>query len=149
MHHTILVPLDGSSHAVKALTIAAQLARASSAALYLLHVTELPDDIGILAGSTGQPFTEERRQELARQSEQQAREAIDNAREAVDLSGLEVKELIREGRPADTILSQAADIGVDAIVMGSRGVSELKGMLMGSVSHKVTHAAACTVITVT
>lgn len=149
MHQTILVPLDGSSHAVKALAIAAQLARASSAALYLLHVTELPDDIGILAGSTGQPFTEERRQELAWQSEQQARATIDSAREAVDLSGLDVKELIREGQPADTILSQAAAIGVDVIVMGSRGMSELKGMLVGSVSHKITHAAECTVITVT
>ncbi len=149
MNHPILVPVDGSGHAEKALAVAAQLAHASSAALYLLHVTEPPDDIGILAGASGQPFTEEWRRELARQNEERARETLDRARRAVDLAGLKVTELIREGRPADTILREANEIAADAIIMGSRGVSELKGMLVGSVSHKVMHSAQCTVITVT
>ncbi|MFW3615093.1 universal stress protein [Billgrantia antri] len=149
MYHTLLIPLDGSRHAEKALSIAAQLGRDSSAVLYLLHVKELPDDIGLLVGSSGQPFTEERRLELARHADDQARAAFDGARRAVDLSGLDVHEVIQEGRPADTILRQATEVGAEAIVMGSRGMSELKGMLMGSVSHKVMHAAGCTVITVT
>ncbi|WP_104204418.1 universal stress protein [Billgrantia saliphila] len=149
MLHTILVPVDGSSHAEKALSIAAQLARASSATLHLLNVTELPDDVGMLAGTTGQPLTEARRRELADTDGTQARGILDRARQAVELSGLDVKEVVREGKPADTILREAEAIGVDAIVMGSRGMSDLKGMAVGSVSHKVAHSAACTVITVT
>nr|WP_231613761.1 universal stress protein [Halomonas sp. BC04] len=46
-------------------------------------------------------------------------------------------------------MREANEIAADAIVMGSRGVSELKGLLVGSVSHKVMHSAPCTVITVT
>lgn len=149
MLHTILVPVDGSSHAEKALSIAAQLARASSATLHLLNVTELPDDVGMLAGTTGQPLTEARRRELADTDGTQARGILDRARQAVELSGLDVKEVVREGKPADTILREAEAIGVDAIVMGSRGMSDLKGMAVGSVSHKVAHSATCTVITVT
>ncbi len=149
MLRTILVPIDGSSHAEKALSIAAQLARASSAILHLLYVTELPDDAGMLAGTTGQPLTEARRRELAETGEPQAHGVLDRARQAVELSGLEVTETIREGKPADTILREAEAIGVDAIVMGSRGMSDLKGMAVGSVSHQVAHSAGCTVITVT
>ncbi|KAA0013187.1 universal stress protein [Billgrantia pellis] len=152
MLRTILVPIDGSSHAEKALSIAAQLARASSAILHLLYVTELPDDAGMLAGTTGQPLTEARRRELAETGETgepQAHGVLDRARQAVELSGLEVMETIREGKPADTILREAEAIGVDAIVMGSRGMSDLKGMAVGSVSHQVAHSAGCTVITVT
>ena len=52
------------------------------------------------------------------------------------------------GDPAGEILERAAQIGADMIVMGSRGLSDLKGLLVGSVSHKVNHLADCTCITV-
>jgi nucleotide-binding universal stress UspA family protein len=149
MTHTILVPVDGSRHAEKALAVAAKLAQASSAALHLLHVSEFPDDIGILTRGSGLPLTEERYQQLAEENEQQARRVLEQARQAVDVSGLDVKERVSHGRPADTILSEAKAVGADAIVMGSRGMSDLRGMVVGSVSHKISHSAECTVITVT
>ncbi|MCG6659468.1 universal stress protein [Halomonas campisalis] len=149
MNHAILVPIDGSTHAEKALAVAAQMAMASSAAIHLLHVTEYPDDIGILMGASKGPLTEERREKLAAENREKSRRVLDQARQAVDLSGLEVKELIREGRPARAILQEAKEVGADVIVMGSRGMSDLKGMVVGSVSHRVSHGADCTVITVT
>lgn len=149
MNHAILVPIDGSAHAEKALAVAAQMAMASSAAIHLLHVTEFPDDIGILMGRGTGPLTEEKREALAAENRDKARRVLDQSRQAVDLSGLDAKELIRQGRPAHVILEVAKEVGADVIVMGSRGMSDLKGMVVGSVSHRVSHAAECTVITVT
>nr|WP_281430368.1 universal stress protein [Salinicola acroporae] len=59
----------------------------------------------------------------------------------------EVTYHVVEGRPAQTIVQQATDLGVDMIIMGSRGLSDLKSLVVGSVSHKVSHIAPCPVIT--
>ena len=52
------------------------------------------------------------------------------------------------GDPAERILDCAKREHVDMIVMGTRGLSDLKGLLMGSVSHKVSHLADCACVTV-
>lgn len=150
MYQSILVPVDGSSHAEKALQVAAQLAKGTSATLHLMTVAEFPpDNIGLFTGGTAEPFSEEDREKLAAGMKEEAHKAIDKARAAVDLAGTEVKEVVRQGRPAELITGEAEALGVDAIVMGSRGVSDVRGMVFGSVSHKVSHTAGCTVITVT
>ena len=46
------------------------------------------------------------------------------------------------------IVDFARDQRADAIVMGSRGLGDVSGLLLGSVSHKVSHLAACTCIMV-
>ena len=71
--------------------------------------------------------------------------AVKKARQA----GLEgVRAQIREGDYANCILDSAKVAGVDLIVMGRRGLSNLKGFVTGSVSHKVSQRAECAVLTV-
>ncbi|MDZ7854157.1 MAG: universal stress protein [Halomonas sp.] len=150
MYQSILVPVDGSSHAEQALQVAAQLARGTSATLHLMTVAEFPpDNLGLFTGGTPEPFTEEEREKLAAGMKEEAHKTIDKARAAVDLADIEVKEVVRQGREAELIVKEAEALGVDAIVMGSRGVSDVRGMVFGSVSHKVSHTAGCSVITVT
>ncbi|MGQ4879102.1 universal stress protein [Billgrantia sp. LNSP4103-1] len=151
MPKPILVPIDGSEHARKALDIAVQLARAASAPLHLLHVTDSPvdDDVGMLAGTQGQPLTEERRQELAQSDVPQARQVFEHARRGVDMTGLAVDEVIRHGRAAEAIVDEAKALDAGVVVLGCRGLSDWKGAVMGSVSHEVAHSAPCTVVTVT
>ena len=64
-----------------------------------------------------------------------------------------VEVMTGQGNPHSAILRSARSAHADAIVMGSRGVSNIKGVFLGSVSHKVAHdaaqEAACTCITVT
>lgn len=150
MFTTILVPIDGSVHAEKALGVAAELARSTSATLHLMTVTEYPpDDIGILAGGSAEPFSPAEREKRAEEMRKAGRALLAKARASAVLEGIEVKEVLREGRPGERIIEEAEAIGADAIVMGSRGMSDLKGLVVGSVSHRVSHTAACTVITVT
>jgi len=150
MYQSILVPVDGSRHAEKALKVAAQLAKGSSAVLHLMTVAEFPpDNIGLFTGGVAEPYAEEEREKLAKGMKEEAHKAIDQARKEVDLLDIEVREVVRQGRPAELIVDQAKELGADVIVMGSRGVSDVRGMVFGSVSHKVSHTADCTVITVT
>lgn len=60
----------------------------------------------------------------------------------------QIEQELTQGDPVRVILDTAKKRDVDAIVMGSRGLSDLGGVVIGSVSHKVSHAAKCRVITV-
>ena len=56
--------------------------------------------------------------------------------------------ILKDGDPATSILRAADDEAADIIVMGRRGLGDLAGLLLGSVSHKVTHLASCACLTV-
>ncbi|HSH48425.1 MAG TPA: universal stress protein [Halomonas sp.] len=150
MYKTILVPIDGSDHAEKALAVAAHLARGSGATLHLLTVSEYPPDgMGMFIGGISAPITEAERKRLSEEANAAALKLIDRARGVVNLDDIEVKEVVRAGLPAERITSEAKALGVDAIIMGSRGLGNIRGMVFGSVSQKVSHTAKCSVITVT
>ena len=168
----ILVALDGSSHADKALTLAMDLARGSNAKLVLLHVisdrsfTEaerqlaaqehLPKPIdGIPVPCMRAPLEEAGRLAQAtseaafasRQAiaDQILREGVAHAKAA---GAGTVQCLIERGDPAAKILEISRSESPDLLIVGSRGLSNLQGMLLGSVSCKVTHHAECTCVTV-
>ncbi len=60
----------------------------------------------------------------------------------------DINVTIVDGNPADQILTTVDKVGANMIVMGSRGLGNLKGMLVGSTSHKVAQLSKCTCITV-
>ena len=59
-----------------------------------------------------------------------------------------VKTDLEDGDPATVIVEVVNKERPDLLVMGSRGLRSVQGLLMGSVSHKVSHAATCTVVIV-
>ena len=149
MIKTILVPTDGSGHAAKAVRFAADLAQKYGAHVILLHVVEdwgssrVPDELRGYARLEHVEITE---RDL-RQST--ANEILRRAEETAAAAGAKgIEKRIEEGAPATRILERAKAAGVDLIVMGSRGLGDLKGLLLGSVSHKVSHLAECTCVTV-
>lgn len=149
MFKNILVPVDGSASAHKAVDIACDLASRYAAELTVLHVLED-------AGSPRIPRELRQYAELEHVwiSEMDVRrsaseEVLQNARiRARDRGQERVATQTEVGDPATTILAYAKDHGIDLIVMGSRGLGDLKGLLMGSVSNKVAQIAQCTCVTV-
>ena len=158
MFESILVPVDGSEYAQKALKVASQLATPSQAVIYVLHVPELPpatDPLGIAVGAPSMDFTNaeveaagQKLVENIQEAEKAGHGLIDRIKSAVGLTHVELKSIVRMGNPAEVIIEEAKSNGVEVIVMGSRGMSNLKSLAVGSVSHKVMHTAPCTVITV-
>jgi nucleotide-binding universal stress UspA family protein len=71
---------------------------------------------------------------------------LDEAREQLGDTPLEVHEELLEGPPAEAILRVAETRNADLIVMGTRGLGSLRGLLLGSVSSKVVQHAHCAVM---
>lgn len=146
MFKSILVPVDGSENADKALKMAAEIAAKFDAKLVLVHAipdTEVPEALKHYAEAEHieGPPSYIRYKYVA--------EGImrDAKRHAEEAGASDIETAFGDGDPATTILENATDRGVDMIVMGSRGLSSLKGLLMGSVSRKVSELAPCSCLT--
>ncbi len=62
--------------------------------------------------------------------------------------GLEVETVLRRGDAATEIIDYTKEAGINLIVAGSRGLSQVTGWLLGSVSRKIIHYANCSVLVV-
>ncbi|MCB2101452.1 MAG: universal stress protein [Rhodobacterales bacterium] len=146
MLKTILVAVDGSDHSLRAVDMAANIAACSGARLVLLYVVksqELPASLRRFAEAEhiAGPDTEV----LHRAAEFVLADAGDRARaQGIDDPQREVVE----GPPARTIARRADELGCDMVVVGSRGLGDIGGALLGGVSRRVANLAHCAVLTV-
>ncbi len=133
----ILVPVDGSESAAHAARVASGLAQAMGASVTLLHVYEpdSPTTLGLTSVTTSDLHAW--RQRMAEPHFAAVRPVVASA---------DVTEICEMGAPAPSIVAVAAQIESDLIVMGSRGMSPLRAMLMGSVSDYVVRRAGCPVL---
>lgn len=133
----IMVALDGSAHALKALDQALRLARAESAEVLLFSVSALVGTID--------EMPENIREKLVRTAESYLAEGKRRAEEA----GVPATSLVVQGNsPAQAIVEQAEESGVDLIVMGSKGKSNLERFLTGSVAQSVATHSKCSLLIV-
>lgn len=145
MFKTLLVPVDGSENAKHALVVACKLAHQDQARVHILHIPEAVSHETTLVWGAGAVLMEAPPEEV----ERAGRKLVEGARqEAIEHGIADVDVSIHQGSPARVILDQARSLDADVIVMGSRGLSDIAGLVVGSVSHKVSHTAACEVITV-
>lgn len=149
MWRRLLVPHDFSACAARALRVAGDLAELHRAAITLLHVSPLPPNLPPDALVTPPGASSAVRvDELTTRGARRQLEAT-----AADLRrrGLEVRVLAcaaESGDVAKHILEAAAEIGADAIVLGTHGRTGLSHLLLGSIAEKVIRRAPVPVITV-
>jgi nucleotide-binding universal stress UspA family protein len=138
MFKNILVAVDGSEHALKAASIAGDLARQMQAELRVVTAYEpVPTYLG-------EPNLQHALNERFAQANQILAEA---AQQIGELPG-ELKTDVLEGPAAEAILAVVEARGNDLIVMGTRGLGRLQGLLLGSQSQKVVSHAPCPVLLV-
>jgi nucleotide-binding universal stress UspA family protein len=144
MIKSILVAVDGSDHSRRALEMACDLTSRYQAKLTIVNVAEPNPNAELVWGGTSISLG-------TRPGEQSktAKKIVETAAEMARDKGIEgVETVVFEREPAESILDFARKGKTDLIVMGSRGLSRLKGLLVGSVSNKVTQLAPCAVLTV-
>nr|WP_299245528.1 universal stress protein [uncultured Halomonas sp.] len=145
MFKKILVPVDGSEGAKKALDVACKLAKVDNASLHILHIPERLSRETMLVWGMSAVAMEASGEEL----ERAGRQSLEAAKQAAEERGMaDVQGSLGQGDPARVIIEEAKNVNADTIVMGSRGLSNITGLIVGSVSHRVAHTAKCNVITV-
>jgi nucleotide-binding universal stress UspA family protein len=132
----ILIAYDGSPDAKEAIKRAGELMRGRPAAV--VTVWEQFEDTVLRVGA-GMPIGAVDHAQVDRSCEGQARQRAEEGAKAARDAGLKAQAriCIRSGSIAETILVEAGDIGAEAIVLGTRGLTGLKSLLLGSVSHAV------------
>ena len=134
----ILVPVDGSPPSHNAADYAAKMAGLMAAELVLLYCHKpFPSVIG-------EPYL----QKAITQRLENSQKMLAPYREMLEEHGIAISERILEGPPGNRICETARIEGCEMIIMGSRGRTDLQGLLLGSTAHRVLHGAHCPVLVV-
>ncbi|MCB9948298.1 MAG: universal stress protein [Rhodospirillaceae bacterium] len=146
MYKSVLVAVDGSAHSAKVVDFATDYAAMHGTRLLILSVyrtMRMPESSHSMVRPTGHGAA------TPDEMRTYAESVVKAATERAQASGAkEVEGFVLQGQIARTIVGFARERGVDAIVLGSRGLGDMTGFLLGSVSHKVTSLAECTCIVV-
>lgn len=145
MFKRILVPVDGSEGALAALELAVELQRSSGGELLILNVFR---HHSLLEASLSmvRPEEPEIMDDILRGH---AKKVAESAKARAETLGCRApRAFVKKGPPARTIVAFGQEKEADLIVLGSRGLGDLEGYLLGSVSHKVTSLADCPVLVV-
>jgi nucleotide-binding universal stress UspA family protein len=137
---TILVPVDFSTHSRSALEYAIGLAKTFGAKVHLVHAYHLPIQVAT-------PEQIAMPTDLWAAIRDAAARRLDKSAELVTAAGLSVETHLTEGNPSSAVVELATKLGADLIVMGTRGLSGLKHVLLGSVAERTVRLAPCPVLT--
>lgn len=169
----ILIPTDGSDHADKAVDLAGDLASKYGARVHLLYVYSRSDEEQIRrlaegehleTKSSGHPggalfnMPQAVFADIAGVSDRGLPASIydkvgdmilSHAESVLKEKGVSaIRKTCTDGDPTDRILTAVKEDNTDMVIMGSRGLSDLRGLVVGSVSHKVSNTAPCTCVLV-
>ena len=136
----ILVPLDGSSLAERAIPLATALAEKFGSEILLLRVLDIPkptpptSHLEVTIGWV---------REARAQAHQEAQSYLDARQQEVYRQGIKVRALMRDRSPAEDILQVASSEKIDLIVMSAHGQGGLARWTFGSVADKVARHSPC------
>jgi nucleotide-binding universal stress UspA family protein len=137
----IVVAYDGSDQAIKALNTAIELAKAFNSKLDVVEVV----DTAALLGMGFAPIPSD----VIAQIYNKAQNDVEQAKKKAQEAGVkDVTSQVLEGDPATSIIEYASKNGADLIVIGSRGLSTFKRLVLGSVSSKVVQESRIPVLVV-
>ena len=127
MYERLLVAVDHSEVSPRVIAAARDLASLSKGKVWVLHVRER--EFGRLGLTPSEP-------------DEEAQQAVRDGVEALIQAGVDAQGEVREavyGHAAGEIVNNAREHDAGVIIMGSRGRSDLAGLVLGSTAHKVIH----------
>ena len=132
----VLIPVDGSDSSKNACKYGTQLVNSRYPKIYLLNVWE--------------PITRtiggEKAEKLRQNAEAKSMAMLEEYKKLLEPCDMDVELISRSGRPDYVILNVQDELDCDLIVIGSRGLSVLENVIMGSVVTRVLEGASCPVL---
>jgi len=144
---TILVPIDFSEQSKDALNFAAQMAKKGNLQIQALNIIEGPQNHTFNTMAEG--FANESQDYFfLKQLFEKTKENMDALVAKEAYAGVNIAGSVEVGNPYKSIAKAIADHNADIVVMGSKGVSGIEEVLIGSNTEKVVRHAKCPVITI-
>jgi nucleotide-binding universal stress UspA family protein len=135
----IVLALDGSPESEHSLSVAEELARAVGAAITVVHVREMM--LAPVVGGVPRRIDED-------ELEQRVRGDVARLVDAGIETDLQIIASTYAGGPAHEIVEVARQVDAGLIISGTRGLGLVKGLLVGSVAHRLPYIASCPVLIV-
>jgi nucleotide-binding universal stress UspA family protein len=129
----ILIPVDGSPASLRAVDFAIEMASQNPGSSFVLLNVQ---NVGAIE-LAGDLMDSDWQETLSQAAAKVLKEAVAKS-EAANIS---FENLVRAGPTAETIAQVSREMGIDHIVMGTRGLGSIQGLLLGSVAMKVIHLA--------
>lgn len=152
MFERILVAVDGSEHSNRGLAAGVQIAKRFGAKLTLIHVYSvtvmplvMPEPTTSMPGVPMTPSADVSK--LIDDAAKAGRNILKAGEEVARKEGVEVETVLKEGHVVQEIISAAGN-GFDLVVIGARGMSHIRELLLGSVTDGVIHHVKCPVLVV-
>lgn len=147
----VLLAVDGSPASDQALNYLAQFPLPRDAEVRVMHVLPPSEEIDLALLGHQQEAEVIVPPETANQYAAELREAqalVARATDRLKQAGFAAETLLTRGSPADEIIEAVNANGINLIVVGSRGLSAIRGWWLGSVSRKLVHYSGCSVLVV-
>jgi nucleotide-binding universal stress UspA family protein len=139
---TILVPIDFSPVTKRVADAACRFARQTRSRLVLLHVVPIPSNFELYG--SGNAIVAD----VIREGEKAASRKLLRLGQRCSGRGFKVRTIQHTGKPAPVILTKAAAVGADFIVIGSHGHGAVYDLLIGGTTQGVLRRAPCPVVVV-
>ena len=142
MFINILVAIDGSTYAAKALDYAIELSERYGSKITLVNVVPIMNEISSKLDKSKSMKLEDMEAGL----ENAGKEILDEGEKAVNLAKIRSETILKRGDVADKIIEVADETRADLIVVGERGLSAVSRFPLGSIAVKVSQHAKCPVL---
>ena len=144
MFKKILVPVDGSETAWRALNNALEIGKKFESEILVVNVIQPYNNAALLAVPLDHATINQGNSELEKVGDK----VLELAKEMVGSYPHKVEYDMEVGHPSERIIAWSKKVEVDAIVLGSRGLSGIAEFFLGSVSSKVSQYATVPVLIV-
>jgi nucleotide-binding universal stress UspA family protein len=134
----ILVPLDGSEQSIWALGKAIQIAKRVNGEITLIHVYSISPTA----------ITPMQVYKYAQAMRKHGIGILEDGKKKAEAEGVQAQTLLVDGHTVEEILNAGKEGNFSLIVIGARGLSKMKELLLGSVSDAVTRLAPCPVLVI-
>jgi len=141
LYERILIAVDFSEHSHKAVEAGVGIAKQFAAKVDLVHAFELP--LPVMT-----PYEVALPDNFVGEARAAAGRELERVEKEVAAGGVTVESHLRDGPPDAAIDALARELGSDLIVMGTRGNTGLKHVLLGSIAERTLRHAPCPVLTV-
>lgn len=154
----VLLVVDGSEHSQRAEDYLARFSLPEGVDVRVMHVLPpepMPDLVGRswpvgaeMVMPVLSPEMEETTKQQAEAEQRQGEVLLAQSEANLNDSGIKVESVLMRGDAATEIMNYIKEKNIDLVVVGSRGLSQVRGWLLGSVSRKLVHYAGCSVLIV-